>query len=254
VAPGSRQTAPTVLGHAAAKPTDGSPPAGSGSPEPPSVVARPAPARPTPAALPTNRTTAPTPARLTAAAPAATATRAKKSQKKPRARPATPGKGASGKSRFPALAGFWGRRDTQGDLVPLTDPGLSPLAPRYLTPTGSSVRPRRPRGQGLAIVLASACLSFALAWGLLEWRRPRSSSRPRPVDATTTSAPATHDLPSAKASLPLTAPAPADPRAAAPRDASALPSSRPARSPRPRPNRRAVPPAHGEDELLPPSP
>lgn len=83
----------------------------------------------------------------------------------------------SGKSGFPALAGFWGRRDSQGDLVPLTDPALAPPMPRM-----RRARPRRRVLRNLAILAGSAVASFAAVLALLAWRdhAERAAGAPPP--------------------------------------------------------------------------
>jgi pyruvate dehydrogenase E2 component (dihydrolipoamide acetyltransferase) len=145
----------------------------------------------------------------------------------------------SGKSKFPARAGFWGRRDTAGDLVPLTDPAMSPVSSSDLAPVPSG---RRRLLQSLGIVAASAGISFLIAWTLLEARRPMAPVVSAP--ATPSRAPE-HAIPVAP---PLPAPAPA-PAAAAPAPPHARPE-RPAHRP---PARRSQPAVHREDELLRPT-
>ncbi len=77
--------------------------------------------------------------------------RSRKSSRPPASRPPRIRR-PSGKTRFPALAGFWGRRNTQGDLVPMTDPGM-----RFI------LRPRHHRFvRPLFIVLLAALISFLL--------------------------------------------------------------------------------------------
>jgi hypothetical protein len=162
--------------------------------------------------------------------------------KKPRPRARSGGKGMpSGKSHFPARAGFWGRRDSQGDLVPLTDPALAPLSSQYLVPAG--VRGRKRLLQNLLVVAASAILSFLIAWTLLEARRSRRTSN----------GPAATSAPVAPLTTPVPAPAaPAATPSAAPAPAAAPTRVRPARPPKSRPTRSQRNPRH-EGDLLAPS-
>jgi hypothetical protein len=160
--------------------------------------------------------------------------------KKRRARARSAGSGLpSGKSHFPARAGFWGRRDSQGDLVPLTDPALAPLSGRHLGMPDSASRRRLL--QNLLVIVISASLSFLAAWTLLEARRPKPV-----ISAPAISAPA-----APVTTIPAAAPAPpvVAPVAGAPIPARLL---RPARHPHPRPAR--LDRRRHDDELLSPTP
>jgi hypothetical protein len=157
---------------------------------------------------------------------------------RPRPRVSSPGKGFStGKSNFPARAGFWGRRDSQGGLVPLTDPALAPLSDLDvdLIPAGAG------RGKrvllSLGVLAGSALLSFLLAWRFLD-------DRQRPSAATAVEAPPA--APPAAAALPSVVSVPTAVTPAA----RAVPTARP--HVRPHANRRKG--GHPDDpELLRPS-
>jgi hypothetical protein len=127
------------------------------------------------------------------------------------------GRFRSGKSGFPARAGFWGRRNSHGEIVPLTDPAVRPAA---LGRWRAVVLPHA------AVVLASALLSFGAVMLVMKLReRPPEAVQPRaaaaPVERPATLAP----------------PPPSPPAAApAPPPAELLPAP----AMRPRPARRAA--------------
>jgi hypothetical protein len=142
--------------------------------------------------------------------------------------PRPPAPSHSGKSNFPARAGFWGRRDSHGDIVPLTDPGLYPAG---LIGWRSTILPH------LLVVVASAALSFLAVMLVMKWRE-RPAPAPPPASAPQAPAP-----PAAR--LPPPAPAPLPQAAAAPSSRPRRAVSRPA-LPR---GRRGSP---GPDDPLPP--
>jgi hypothetical protein len=99
-------------------------------------------------------------------------------------RPAPPSH--SGKSKFPARAGFWGRRNSHGEIVPLTDPGLVPagmLRWRILP--------------HVLVVLASAALSFIAVMLVMKLREPAPAPAvaPVPVVPAAPAVPAVQTLP-----------------------------------------------------------
>jgi hypothetical protein len=80
--------------------------------------------------------------------------------------------GASGKSGFPARAGFWGRRNSVGDLVPLTNPEL---------PATVKERRRRRLLFDVGVLLASAVLSFLAVAGVMQvWTQVEGGAKPVP--------------------------------------------------------------------------
>jgi hypothetical protein len=136
----------------------------------------------------------------------------------------------TGKSGFPANAGFWGRRDDDGELVPLTDPG--PLADGwrgFFTPLRRAQLRRAARS--LFIIAAAAALGFTGVYLVLELRnggkRGPQAAAPRPVPA---AIPAT--APPAPAP-PVPAAAPPPPRAKRPPQAgrTTAPPRAPKRTP-----------------------
>ncbi|HEY0711947.1 MAG TPA: hypothetical protein VGF45_04690 [Polyangia bacterium] len=85
--------------------------------------------------------------------------------------------GPSGKSGFPARAGFWGRRNSEGALVPLTEP--------VLITDRSGKRRRRGTLRAAAVLCASAILSFLAVIGLMHvWTQiDRADQTPRTAPA-----------------------------------------------------------------------
>jgi hypothetical protein len=152
----------------------------------------------------------------------------------------------SGKSKFPARAGFWGRRDTAGDLVPLTDPALSPMSSVELEPSLAPSPRRQVLLQSLLVVAVSAAVSFLISWTLLQARRPAVPPVP---DVPVTATPIT-STPAGEAAI-TTPPAPP---ALAPAPAPAVPPQLRPERPAHRPSVRRSPPAvPREDELLRPT-
>jgi hypothetical protein len=112
----------------------------------------------------------------------------------------------TGKTAFPARAGFWGRRNSYGDFVPLTDPGLGGLP---------AVGPLRfPLVQHLLVVAAAAFLSFVAVLGIMKLRQSTIVPTVAPAPLVLRP-PAPPPLP-APVPAPATAPAPA-PAVAPPR-------------------------------------
>jgi hypothetical protein len=134
----------------------------------------------------------------------------------------------SGKSGFPARAGFWGRRNSHGEIVPLTDPALRP---------GEIGRWRSVVLPHLAVVLASALLSFGAVMMVMKLReRPPEAVPPRPLPAAPVALPALAPAAIAPAAVPAV-PVPVAPRAR-PSDVSDAviePDWRPRRPPNLRP-------------------
>lgn len=123
---------------------------------------------------------------------------------------------SSGKSGFPARAGFWGRRNTQGELEPASTTGDDGESPGEGEVPPIPGRRLPPLAQHALVVLASAALSFLAVLLTLKLREPApptppDTGKPQP----TTAAP--------PASPPSTSPV-ALPPAAAP-SAAGLPSS-----------------------------
>ncbi len=197
LAPGPVRPSPTVLGRAAPNPL----PPGATPPRLPPDLAAPSPRRPA----------SPAPPQAVAG-------------------------GSSGKSNFPARAGFWGRRDSQGDLVPLTDPGLVGLRDEH------RVVRRQHRLQNGAVVLGSAALAFALVFLLIERPRMPATQTPPPVMAAPSLSP-----PPVPASITPTSVAP--PLATPPRIARETAAGRATKASKPKRARRASPPP-AEDEIL----
>jgi hypothetical protein len=135
----------------------------------------------------------------------------------PEAAPALPEPSHTGKSNFPARAGFWGRRNDEGELVPLTDPGFLVRSWQWRARLARALR-------ALFIVLGSAAMGFVAVYLVMEVRRPKVVA---PVVA------------------PVTAPVPAAPAVpapvAAPVPISAAAKAEPAR-PKPRPKKAAARP------------
>ena len=128
----------------------------------------------------------------------------------------------SGKSNFPARAGFWGRRDSHGDIVPLTDPGLVPAG---MGRWRATLLPH------VLVVLASAALSFAAVMLVMRLREPPPPAAPvttptvpapppvQPLLAPPVQAPPAQVLPGSPSNTPS-----ARPRASRPRRAPGHPS------------------------------
>jgi hypothetical protein len=133
----------------------------------------------------------------------------------------------SGKSGFPARAGFWGRRNTQGDLEPQAEP--DPVARRRLPPLA----------QHALVVAISALLSFLAVLVALRLREPAPDPRPAQLPTATAPDGAGGGRP------PSVTPPPA------------VPLVRPAQAPKPvrvnRPARRASRPGGPGDRILPPT-
>jgi hypothetical protein len=144
----------------------------------------------------------------------------------------------SGKSGFPARAGFWGRRNTLGDLE-AEDHG-SPVARRGLPPLA----------QHALVVATSALLSFLAVLLALRLREPRPAPAPAPAPAATVTDGARG------ARTPAVTPAPA---VLAPTfsDQPQAATTRPQQAPKPpranRPARRASRPGGPGDRILPPT-
>jgi hypothetical protein len=145
-----------------------------------------------------------------------------------------PGRFRSGKSGFPARAGFWGRRNSHGEIVPLTDPALRP---------GEIGRWRSVVLPHVAVVLASALLSFGAVMLVMKLReRPPEATPPRPLPAAPVAVPLVAPAATAPTAPPVpVAPAPVSPRArpSAVSDAVIEPDWRPRRPPNLRPGGRA---------------
>jgi hypothetical protein len=143
----------------------------------------------------------------------------------------------TGKSNFPARAGFWGRRNSHGDIVPLTDPGLIPAGMWRWRVT---VLPH------VLVVLASAALSFAAVMLVMKLREPP----PAPPAPTTPAPTAAQPLLSPPPAVAPTGTQPAQVSPGTPSDTpSARPrTSRPRRTPGYRPRQR-IP---GPDDPIPP--
>lgn len=82
--------------------------------------------------------------------------------------------GPSGKSGFPARAGFWGRRNSEGELVPLTEPILGPV---------SGTSRRWGTLQAAGVLFASAVLSFLAVIGMMHVWTQLERSRQTPPSA-----------------------------------------------------------------------
>jgi hypothetical protein len=143
----------------------------------------------------------------------------------------------TGKSNFPARAGFWGRRDRGGDLRPGTDPGLTSEERAAL---GLSIERRRAIRVG---AIAATSLVAALAAGLILRKIRRAPPPPPPLSTPLTRAPRT---PAAPPAAPAPSPAPA---ASPARATKPLPGSAPKRRTAPRPSRGSL----SEDDILAPS-
>jgi hypothetical protein len=79
----------------------------------------------------------------------------------------------SGKSGFPARAGFWGRRNSHGEIVPLTDPQMR---------LSGGGRWRAVVLPHAAVVVASALLSFGAVMAVMKLREPREQGPPGQLD------------------------------------------------------------------------
>jgi hypothetical protein len=117
----------------------------------------------------------------------------------PTTTPAPPLPGApplhTGKSNFPARAGFWGRRDDNGELVPLTDPGF---LVRSWHRRAQLVRVVR----GLIIVIGSAALGFAAVYLVMELRQRQAPAPPSVTTPVPPPAPRAAPAPAAVAPAP----------------------------------------------------
>jgi hypothetical protein len=159
----------------------------------------------------------------------------------------------TGKSGFPANAGVWGRRNAEGELEPLTDPGLG----------GFAVRSRfaQPFIQHVLVVMSAAFISFIAVLGVMKARQPvvvpapaRAAEAAAAEPATIASAPSPAPLPEpttvsapAAASLPAAAPATRT-------DAVSAAGPRPTRGPLRKPRSRHNPDfSRDPDSTLPPS-
>ncbi len=147
----------------------------------PAVPAAPGPYRTPPRPQgPARRTPTPSPGQRAAAAPAFVIADQTQPVRAPRKRPRSRLRAAvpvhTGKTGFPAVARFFGRRNTHGDLVPMTQPSLPAL-------------PARSRlGGPLLVVCAAALVSFLTVLVALKLR-DGDRAPPAPVPAST--APAT---------------------------------------------------------------
>jgi hypothetical protein len=139
--------------------------------------------------------------------------------------------------RMPAIAGFWGRRNAEGELVPLSGLGILRLRGFGFGPR--SLRRLRP----LLVAVAAAMLSFLAVLTVMRLGEPEPSPAPaaRPAPAPLPAAGPT----GAKAAPPQPPPASAQPAPAQPPPASAQPArERPAAAPAeevPRPTPAAAP-------------
>jgi hypothetical protein len=110
-------------------------------------------------------------------------------------------RGRSGKSRFPALAKLFGRWNTRGQFEP-----------RYAEDDDLDTVPRERLLRPLAIVVATAAISFFIVVGLLKLRDSTSTApEPEPVAQPLVSPPVTSPpppAPRAQAAAPVPAPRP----------------------------------------------
>jgi hypothetical protein len=173
----------------------------------------------------------------------------------------------TGKSGFPSHAGVWGRRNAEGVLEPLTDPGLGGFS--------LPARSAKPFIQHVLVVLSAAFISFIAVLGVMKARQPTAPAPARAAEAaaaepaTVASAPP----PPAPAAVPALAAVPAPPALPAPApaveaapvahpaaatasgaDAVSAAGPRPARAPLRKPRPRRLPDfSRDPDSTLPPS-